>query len=76
MEFDGLCSVGQTVGRVPDLVGEPLGSPRSFSVTLQKQEETASLAVKFCFQVWPRPAVFSVTSLYLGLRNPDTGKAG
>lgn len=44
-----------TVGRVPGLVGEPLSSPCSFLVTLQKQGETASLAVKFCFQVWPCP---------------------
>lgn len=51
VEFDGLCSVGQTVGRAPGSVGEPSSSLGSLLATLQKQGEEANLAVKFCFQV-------------------------
>lgn len=82
MEFDGLRSVAQTVGRVPGSVGEPSSSPHSFLVTLQKQGERANLAVKFCFQVWPslgsgpgRAAVYLMRLTHLGLCSPDSEKA-
>lgn len=82
VEFDGLCSVGQTVGRVPGSVGEPSSSPRSFfgHSANTRREGQAGSEVLFPGLAWSRSgpghaAVYLVRYMYSARSYSDAGNA-